>query len=133
MVKVLGADEAIEPLIAGLKADGYHYRDMSRSGGERTWDRAFRMTELDGGFLITSPWMIQAKAAGTTGVKVKFFDGLERLRAEGEIADGNIILTSAAGTLAQFDIAQLRSTVEENGAPSGIDSVATTNLGASHG
>ncbi len=126
VVKVLGAYEVIEPLIAGLKADGYRYRDMSRSGGERTWDRAFRMTELDGGFLITSPWMTQAKAAGTTGVKVKFFDGLERLRAEGEIADGNIVLTSAGGTSAPFDITQLRLIVAEMRAPTGIDSSAPT-------
>lgn len=126
VVKVHGAYEAIEPLINGLKADGYRYRDMSRSGGERTWDRAFRITELDGGFLITSPWMTLAKAEGTTGVKVKFFDGLERLRAEGEIANGNIVLTSIDGASAQFDITQLRSIVAEMGAQSGIDSVAVT-------
>lgn len=111
VVKVTGVYEAIEPLISGLKADGYRYRDMSRSGGDRTWDRAFRMTGLDGGFLTTSPWMMQAKAAGTSGVKVKFFDGLERLRAEGKIADGNLILTSTGGTSASFDITQLRSTL----------------------
>lgn len=133
VVKVLGAYEAIEPLIPGLKADGYRYRDMSRAGGERTWDRAFRMTDLDGGFLITSPWMTQAKAAGTSGVKVKFFDGLERLRAEGEIADGNIILTAAAGTSAPFDITQLRSTVAEMRAPFGNGSSATTTSRESYG
>ena len=133
MVKVLGAYEAIEPLIPGLKADGYSYRDMSRSGGERTWDRAFRMTDLDGDFLITSPWMMQAKAVGTTGVKVKFFDGLERLRAAGEIADGKIMLTSADGTSAQLDITQLRSTVAGARAPAGIDSSTATTSRASHG
>lgn len=111
VVKVLGAYEAIEPLVSGLKADGYSYRDMSRSGGERTWDRAFRITDLDECFLITSPWMTQARAAGTRGVRVRFFDGLERLRAEGEIAEGKIILKSAAGTSAPFDITQLRSTL----------------------
>lgn len=133
VVKVLGAYEAIEPLISGLKADGYSYRDMSRSGGERTWDRAFRITDLDEGFLITSPWMTQARAAGTTGVKVKFFDALERLRAEGEIADGKIMLTSADGRSAQLDITQLRSTVAGARAPAGIDSSAATTSRESHG
>lgn len=121
VVKVLGAYEAIEPLIAGLKADGYRYRDMSRSGGERTWDRAFRMADLDRDFLITSPWMTQAIATGTTGVKVKFFDGLDRLRAEGEITDGDIILTFADGTSAPLDIKQLRSSVAGRRAQSAID------------
>lgn len=133
VVKVLGAYESIEPLIAGLKADGYRYRDMSRSGGERTWDRAFRMNELDEGFLITSPWMTQAKTEGTTGIKVKFFDGLERLRAEGEIADGKFILTSAGGAAAQVDITQLRSIVAETRAQTGIDSSATTTSRESYG
>lgn len=133
VVKVLGAYEAIEPLIPDLKADGYSYRDMSRSGGERTWDRAFRLTDLDGDFLITSPWMTRAKAAGTSGIKVKFFDGLERLRAQGEIADGNIILSVAAGTLAPFDIKQLRSIVAEVRAPNGNESSATTTSRESYG
>ena len=126
VVKVLGAYEAIKPLIAGLKADGYRYRDMSRSGGERTWDRAFRMADLDRDFLITSPWMTQAIDTGTTGVKVKFFDGLDRLRAEGEITDGDIILTFADGTSAPLDIKQLRSSVAGRRAQSGIDSSAAT-------
>jgi len=133
VVKVLGAYEAIEPLISGLKADGYRYRDMSRSGGERTWDRAFRMADLDEGFLINSPWMMQAKAAGTTAVKVKFFDGLERLHAEGEIADGSIILTSADGTSAQLDITQLRATVVGTRGPAGVDPSAATTSRESHG
>lgn len=133
VVKVLGAYEAIEPLISGLKADGYSYRDMSRSGGERTWDRAFRITDLDEGFLITSPWMTQARAAGTSGVRVNFFDGFERLCATGEIADGKIILTSAVGTSAPFDITQLRSIVAGMRAPSGNDSSATTTSRESYG
>ena len=126
VVKVLGAYEAIKPLITGLKADGYRYRDMSQSGGERSWDRAFRMADLDRDFLITSPWMTQAMATGTTEVKVKFFDGLDRLRAEGEIKDGDIILISADGTSAPLDITRLRSSVAGRRAQSGIDSSTTT-------
>ena len=64
---MLGAYEAIKPLIAGL-ADGYRHRDMSQSGGERAGDRAFRMADLDRDFLITSR-MTQAIATGTTGGK----------------------------------------------------------------
>ena len=79
------------------------------------------MADLDRDFLITSPWMTQAIATGTTGVKVKFFDGLDRLRAEGEITDGDIILTFADGTSAPLDIKQLRSSVAGRRAQSAID------------
>lgn len=124
VVKVLGEFQAIEPLIPGLKADGYSYRDMSRSGGHRTWNRAFRMTDLDGDFLTTSPWMVQAKTVGTSGVKVKFFDDLERLRAEGEIICGDLILRSSAGTRSAFDITQLTSAFAATRASSGTDASA---------
>jgi DNA helicase-4 len=107
VVKVLGAFELIEPLISGLKADSFRYRDMSRSGGGRTWDRAFRTTELTGGFLINTPWMLQAKAAGTTGVKVQICDGLEKILGEGQFFRGNLVMTASAGTSTEFDITQL--------------------------
>jgi len=54
--------------------------------------------------------MVLARTAGVTGVKLKFFDALERLRAEGEIANGKISLTSAGGRTIPFDITLLHST-----------------------
>ena len=51
---------------------------------------------------------------------------LDRLRAEGEITDGDIILTFADGTSAPLDIKQLRSSVAGRRAQSGIDSSAAT-------
>jgi DNA helicase-4 len=121
VVKVLGAFEVIESLIPRLKADGYRYRDMSRTGGHRTWDRAFRTKGLDDEFLTASPWMIQAKEQVTSGIKLRFFDGFERLRAEAEIVCGELFLTSS-GTRSAFDISQLRSAFVAMPAPSSTDS-----------
>jgi hypothetical protein len=123
VVKVQGAYEAIEPLIPDLKADSFRYRDMSRSGGSRTWDRAFRMNDLADGFLIDSPWVGQAKVLGTTGITVQFFDGLETLRAAGEIVGGHLVMTSSAGVSTEFDITHLRSTLAERRGPVNIDSL----------
>jgi hypothetical protein len=118
VVKVLGPYEAIESLIPGLKADNFHYRDLSRSGGSRTWDRVFRTTELAGGFLVNSPWMVQAKATGATGVEVQFFDGLEKLRAQAEVVGDRLVMTSSSGASSEFDILLLRSIFSVGDTPS---------------
>lgn len=119
VVKVMGAYETIEPLIPGLKADSYRYRDMSRSGGDRTWDRAFRMSDLAEGFMLDSPWLLLAKASETSSVKVLFFDGLERLRAAGDIVQGSLLMQSNAGASAPFEISQLNQAFGRSGSRQG--------------
>lgn len=99
VVKVMGDYESIAPLIEGLKADSYRYRDMSFSGGDRTWDRAYRRGELKDGFLVDSPWMLQASTAETSGVNLLFLDGMDKLRAEGKIVRGELILAPDNGYL----------------------------------
>ena len=133
VVKVHGGYEAIEPLIPGLKADSFRYRDMSHAGGDRTWDRPFRMTDLTEGFLINSPWMEQARAAGATGVRVQFFDGLEKARAEAEIVGGNLIMTSTAGASTKFDISQLRLVFAADRTPLRNSSPPSLNSRGPHG
>jgi len=114
VVKVLGVLEEMKPLIPGLKADGFQYRDMSSSGGSRSWDRAFRLKDVADGFLVDSPWMVQAKAVKATGVKVRFFDGREHLRAAAELFDGTLVMSSGAGRGAAFDTAMLRRTFDRS-------------------
>lgn len=123
VVKVMGGYESIEPLITGLKADNFRYRDMSSSGGDRTWDRAYRMDDLSDDFLITAPWMVGARDAGVTGIRVLFFDGFERLRASGAIVEGSLVMTSNAGTTKKFDIAQLRLAFSADGLQMGTNSL----------
>ena len=115
VVKVVGRYGSIKPLIPGLKADNFRYRDMSSSGGDRTWDRAFRLDGLPDDFLSSSPWMVFAKNTGLTGIRVQFFDELERLRAWGEIVDGRIVIASNASPNENFDIARLRSVFSIDG------------------
>lgn len=133
VVKVLGAYEAIEPLIPGLKADSFRYRDMSRSGGDRTWDRAFRMSDLTDGFLINSPWMVQARATGATGIKVQFFDGLEKFRGSGEIVGGSLVMASNSGASTEFDITWLRPLLAAGRVTLGIGLPSATTSRDPHG
>jgi DNA helicase-4 len=100
--------DQIKPLFNGLKADSFRYRDLGNAGGDLTWDRAYRITGLRDGFLIDSPWMVQARAIGTSGVQVHFFDALDKIRARGEIVGGKLLMRSTAGTSTEFDIDRLR-------------------------
>jgi DNA helicase-4 len=127
VVKVLGDYAAIQPLIPGLKADSFRYRDLSRAGGDRTWDRAYRTTDLTVDFLNGSPWMRQAEALAVVGISVQFFDGLEKLRAAGEIVGGKLLMTSDKGAVTEFDLSQLRLTLAVGQAPSGIDLTSALN------
>jgi DNA helicase-4 len=133
VVKVLGGYESIEPLIPGLKADNFRYRDMSSSGGDRTWDRAFRLVDLPDDFLISSPWMVCAKDARVAGIRVQFFDGLERLRASGEIVDGALVMSSSAGTKNYFDITHLRLALSSDGVQMGTHFPQAMNSRELHG
>lgn len=133
VVKVLGGYESIEPLIPGLKADNFRYRDMSSSGGDRTWDRAFRLVDLPDDFLISSPWMVCARDAGVAGIRVQFFDGLERLRASGAIVDGALVMSSSAGTKKCFDITHLRLAFSSDGVQMGTHSPQAMNSRELHG
>ena len=107
-VKVGGDYEAIQPLIATLKADGFRYRDLSRSGGQRSWDQSFRTSELEDDFLVDSPWMIFAREHGLSGVGVRFFDGLERRLMSCNVRNGELMLTVATDSRV-FHLAHLKA------------------------
>jgi hypothetical protein len=109
-VKVSGEYETIQPLIETLKADGFRYRDLSKSGGQRSWDRSFRVSELIEGFLVDSPWMIAARQSDLTGVAVYFFDALDRLAMAYTIQNGEL-LKHAAGSYRPFHLADLKATM----------------------
>lgn len=91
-VKILGDYQSVSPLIDSLKADGFRYRDLSRSGGERTWDRSYRLIELDDGFLVGSPWLISAGEKQVSGVAVNLFDGMDVCVMALNIRNGELLL-----------------------------------------
>jgi hypothetical protein len=91
------------------------------------------MSDLTDGFLINSPWMVQARATGATGIKVQLFDGLEKVRAAGEIVGGRLVMTSNAGTSTEFDITQLRPTLAAGRVPLGIDLPSAKTSRGPHG
>ena len=108
IVKVMGAFEAMQPLITGLKADSFRYRDLSSGGGDRSWDRVFRTSDLVDGFLTNTPWMDAAKVGQASGINVLFFDGIEQIKAKGVIHEGALAMKGRDGDSAEFDITQLR-------------------------
>lgn len=96
-VKVAGDYQSVLPLIDTLKADGFRYRDLSKSGGERTWDRSFRLGEIDEGFLISSPWMTYATEQSVSDIRVNLFDGMENRVFALEIFNGQLLHLMAGG------------------------------------
>jgi DNA helicase-4 len=105
-VKISGSYKAIQPLIYSLKSDGFQYHDLSRVGGQRSWDRSFRVTELVDGFLIDSPWMTLARGCGLSGVAVMLYDDMDQCIMTCEIDEGELRISSG-GTIKPFDLAQL--------------------------
>lgn len=93
-VKVSGVYDSISPLIPGLKADSYYYRDLSKSGGNRSWDRSYRVTTLDPRFLDDSPWMIFTKSSAiSNGVAVDIHNGADQRVAHLRVLDGILTTT----------------------------------------
>lgn len=113
-VKVSGEFDAISPLIPGLKADSYRYRDFSKSGGKRSWDRSYRVSTLEPSFLDDSPWMIFAKASDIcNGIVVDIHNGADQQVACLHLFNGK--LTSyAQGVGRPFDAAMFIGSIGKN-------------------
>lgn len=102
-VKVSGEYEAISPLRAGLKADNYRYRDLSKSGGNRSWDRSYRVSTLDPRFLDDSPWVILARAGEIcNGVTIDIYNGIDQRVACLQLTDGSLLIDDR-GDFVPFD------------------------------
>lgn len=110
-VKVSGNYEAVKPLIEHLKADGFRYRDLSTSGGRKTWDRSYRSRELMKGFLVESPWMTFAGAHRLTGVEVRLFDGLDGCLMSCDVQQGKLMMPTATGQYEEFNIMNVTAAV----------------------
>lgn len=106
-VKISGPYDAIKTLIPTLKADNYRYRDLSRAGGGRSWDRSFRISDLTVRFLLDAPWMLEASKSEVTGVVVSFHDGTDRCFMDCQFKDGRLDVSSD-GVPRGFDFAALR-------------------------
>mgnify|MGYP001326938992 CR=1 FL=1 len=112
-VKVSGEFQAISPLIDYLKADSFRYRDLSRSGGQRSWDRSFRVSELDHGFLVDSPWLTLARTNELVGVTVNFHDGIERCFMTCSVCNGELMFEEPGGNQA-FHLEKMKSTMNSH-------------------
>lgn len=111
-VKVSGSYECISPLIDHLKSDGYRYRDLSKSGGQRTWDRSYRSSELSDGFLVDSPWMIFALERSLTGVAVHLFDGLDSCLLNCVVQEGKLLTPVADGGYEELSVGTATATIQ---------------------
>lgn len=77
-IKVGGAYESILPLIPCLKADGFLYQDLSSSGGERSWDKCYKLSDSTANQILRSPWMLRAEGdPAVDGVYMAAFDGFD--------------------------------------------------------
>jgi DNA helicase-4 len=106
-VKVSGDYDDIKTLIPTLKADSYRYRDLSRAGGGRSWDRSFRISDLTVRFLLDDPWMLEASKSEVSRVVVSFHDGTDRCFMECLFRDGRLVVSSGS-TQRDFDFAALQ-------------------------
>lgn len=110
-VKLSGNYAAIGPLIELLKADGFRYRDLSTSGGKKTWDRSYRSNELGAGFLVESPWMTLARVRRLGGVEVHIFNGLDECLMRCLVMDGIMMVPAAHGKYEEFNAAILAGSI----------------------
>jgi DNA helicase-4 len=102
-VKISGAYDSISPLISGLKADGYRYRDLTKSGGNRSWDRSYRVSTLDPRFLDDSPWMVIAKTNEIcNGVVADIHNGTDQRIARFQLMSGQL-QSDDQGSFQAFD------------------------------
>lgn len=110
-VKVSGEYDSILPLIDGLKADSYRYRDLSKSGGNRSWDRSYRVSTLAPRFLDDSPWMVFTKSSDIcNGVAVDIHNGADQRVARLRVLDGKL-LNDDQGVDVPFDGAAFVSSI----------------------
>ncbi len=107
-VKVVGEYQMMLPLIDCLKADSFRYRDLSRNGGYRSWDRSYRVRELTDSFLLDTPWMTSARQQKLSGVMVQFYDGLERCFMACTISGGDLLIEAQQGSRL-FNLNEMKS------------------------
>lgn len=107
-VKVSGEYQMMLPLIACLKADGFRYRDLSKHGGYRSWDRSYRVRELTDSFLLDTSWMTAAREQKLSGVVVRFYDGVERCFMTAIISEGELLSEMQQGSM-PFDLNELKT------------------------
>lgn len=118
VAKVSGPYEVIKTLIPTLKADNYRYRDLSRAGGRRSWDRSYRIGDVTDGFLLDTPWVKEAAESELSGVVVSLHDGTDRCLMECEFKEGRLVVSSD-GAYRDFDFDSLRVVIARS-APSEI-------------
>jgi DNA helicase-4 len=88
IVKVSGAFEAMKEIKDLLKAEGYQYRDLSKSGGPKNWERSFARTQFSLQSLKQSAWMVEALDRVLTDVTVTIYDDLERVTDKFRLVNG---------------------------------------------
>lgn len=78
-IKIGGPYESILPLIPCLKADGFLYQDLSGSGGVRSWDKSYKLSDSTANQILRSPWMVRAEGdPAVDGVYMAAFDGFDK-------------------------------------------------------
>jgi DNA helicase-4 len=107
-VKVSGEYKMMLPLIDCLKADSFRYRDLSKHGGYRSWDRSYRVRELTDSFLVDTSWMTTAREQKLSGVVVRFYDGVERCFMACTISAGDLLNEAQPGSRL-FDLNEMKS------------------------